>query len=208
MKNFKMHLMNFLKMINKLLKITLVLFAFSSPVLAKQDSGHLIGKGNANITIEIFASMTCPYCAKVHLEVLPGIIDNFTKNGKAKVILKDFPLDLAALNAAKISKCVATDSVLKFHDAIYSKQSEWMRGKNINEVNIKIKKIASSFGIDDKQFESCLANKENEEMVLKSRIEAKNLHDINSTPTIIINNKKYTGNFSIKDISKYINKIK
>ena len=80
MKNFKMHLMNFLKMINKLLKITLVLFAFSSPVLAKQDSGHLIGERNANITIEIFASMTCPHCAKVHLEVLPGIIDNFTKN--------------------------------------------------------------------------------------------------------------------------------
>jgi protein-disulfide isomerase len=98
--------------------------------------------------------------------------------------------------------------VLKFHDAIYSKQSEWMRGNNIDEVNMKIKKIASSFGIDDKQFKSCLTNKDNEEMVLKSRIEAKNLHDINSTPTIIINNKKYTGNFSFKDISKYINKIK
>jgi protein-disulfide isomerase len=203
-----MHLMNFLKMINKLLKIALVLFAFSSPVLAKQDSGHVIGETNANITIEIFASMTCPHCAKVHLEVLPGIIDNFTKNGKAKVVLKDFPLDLSALNAAKISKCIATDSVLKFHDAIYSKQSEWMRGNNIDEVNLKIKKIASSFGIDDRQFESCLANKDNEEMILKSRIEAKNLHNIDSTPTIIINNKKYTGNFSVKDISKYINKIK
>jgi protein-disulfide isomerase len=83
-----------------------------------------------------------------------------------------------------------------------------MRGNNIDEVNLKIKKIASSFGIDDKQFDSCLADKDNEEMVLKSRIEAKNLHDINSTPTIIINNKKYTGNFSVKDISKYINKIK
>ena len=142
------------------------------------------------------------------MEVLPGIIENFIKNGEAKVILKDFPLDLAALNAAKISKCIATDSVLKFHDTIYSKQSEWMRGNNIDEVNLKIKKIASSFGIDDKQFKSCLTNKDNEEIVLKSRIEAKNLHDINSTPTIVINNKKYTGNFSVKDISKYINKIK
>ena len=208
MKNFKMHLMNFLKMINKLLKITLVLFVFSSPALAAQDSGHVIGEKNANITIEIFASMTCPHCAKVHLEVLPGIIESFAKNGKAQIVLKDFPLDLAALNAAKISKCIATGRVLEFQDAIYAKQSEWMRGNNIDEVNLKIKKIASSFGIDDKQFESCLSNKDNEEMVLKSRIEAKNLHNINSTPTIIINNKKYTGNFSVKDISKYINKIK
>jgi protein-disulfide isomerase len=40
--------------------------------------------------------------------------------------------------------------------------------------------------------------------VLKSRIEGTKKYNVNATPTIIINGKKYTGEYSYKAISKYI----
>ena len=211
MRNFKMHLKNFLKMTktnNILIKLALILFLFANPAKALDNSDLVIGEKDSKITIEIYSSLTCPYCAKLHLEVLPGLIKNFTKNGEAKIILKDFPLDLSALNAAKISRCVSKEKMVKFLDRIYLKQSEWTRGKNILEINEKIKKISSNFGIGDQKFNSCLADEKNEELILQSRIEGSKKHSINSTPTIIINNKKYTGNYTVEDISKYIEKIK
>lgn len=206
-----MHLKNFLnmnKLNNILSRITLVLFLFICPVKALDNSDLVIGEKDAKITIEIYSSLTCPFCAKLHSEVLPELIKNFTRNGQVKIILKDFPLNLPALNAAKISRCVSKDKMLQFIDEIYLRQLEWSTGKNILQVNEKIKKIALNFGITDQKFKSCLVNKKNEELILRSRIEGSKKHKINSTPTIIINDKKYKGNYTIKDISKNIEKIK
>lgn len=193
---------------NILIKLALILFLFTNSVKALDNSDLVIGEKDSKITIEIYSSLTCPHCAKVHLEVLPGLISNFTKNGEAKIILKDFPLDLSALNAAKIARCVSKEKMLEFLDRIYLKQSEWTRGKNILEINEKIKKISSNFGIDDQKFDLCLADEKNEELILQSRIDGSKKYSINSTPTIIINNNKYTGNYTVEDISKYIEKIK
>ena len=55
------------------------------------------------------------------------------------------------------------------------------------------------------KFDGCLSNKNFESKVLKSRINAQNKYDINSTPTLIINEKKYKGSF--KNIDKYIQKL-
>jgi Protein-disulfide isomerase len=54
------------------------------------------------------------------------------------------------------------------------------------------------------QFDKCIINEKNEELVLKSRIEGTKKYNVNATPTIIINGKKYTGEYSYKAISKYI----
>ena len=194
--------------INQLLiKAILFLFLLNSTTTAFELTSHTIGKENSAINIEIFSSFTCPHCAKLHLNILPDLIKNYTNTGKAKITLKDFPLDLAALNASKIEKCILDKNKLKFHDTIYLKQSEWASGSNIEEINQKLKKISLDLGMSDEIFNSCLNNQKNEEFVLKTRIDAQKKYNINATPTLVINNKKYNGDYTFSAISKYIEKI-
>jgi protein-disulfide isomerase len=204
-----MHLKIFSKMkISKLLiKTILLLFLLNNKTIAIELNSHTIGKENSAISIEIFSSFTCPHCAKLHLNILPDLIKKYTDTGRAKITLKDFPLDLAALNASKIEKCIPVKNKLKFHDTIYLQQSEWASGSNIEEINQKLKKISSDLGISNEIFNSCLNDPKNEEFVLQTRIEAQKKFNINATPTIVINNKKYNGDYTISAISKYIEKI-
>ena len=60
-------------------------------------------------------------------------------------------------------------------------------------------------GLEDKDFNNCAKNKDFEKKVLQSRINAQSKYGINSTPTLIINEKKYMGSF--ENIEKYIQKL-
>lgn len=209
MKNLKMLLKNFLKMKikNIILKIIIFLAIFSFPAQSIETGDHVLGSQDAKISVEIFSSLTCPHCAKFHLNVLPGLIKKFVETKKIKIYLKDFPLDLAALNAAKIARCISNKNSMLFLDEIYTKQSEWAVGNNIKEINQKIKKISSKHNMNDKDFDSCINNEKVEKEVLTSRIEAQKMYNITGTPTIIINQKKYEGSYNLEEISKYISKI-
>ena len=127
--------------ISSLAKLVLLLLLFTYPVKALETTDHFIGKDGAKIKIEIFSSLTCPHCAKLHLNVLPELIKNYADTEKASINLKDFPLDLPALNAAKIAKCISPKKILKYYDTIYSTQPEWVTGSNIGEINKKLSSI-------------------------------------------------------------------
>ena len=52
----------------------------------------------------------------------------------------------------------------------------------------------------------CLNNNLAQDNVLNQRIEAQKKYKIESTPTILINEKRYTGNFDYKQFKKIIEK--
>ena len=56
-------------------------------------------------------------------------------------------------------------------------------------------------------FEKCLSNKAIEDYVLNDRIEGVKKFDVNATPTIIINNKKFDKALNYKNLKKYLEKL-
>ena len=62
-------------------------------------------------------------------------------------------------------------------------------------------------GISSKQFEKCLINEAISDKILNDRIEAAKKYSIDSTPTIVINEKKLEGSVSFKNIKKRIEKL-
>ena len=90
-------------------------------------------------------------------------------------------------------------------DQIYKNQSKWNNAKTLVELKSNLNGITKSIGLDDKDFKKCITNKDFEKKFLQSRINAQSKYGINSTPTLIINEKKYTGTF--KNIEKYIQKL-
>ena len=167
----------------------------------------VIGSDNALVKIKIFSSLTCPHCATFHTKVVPKIRKSYIESGKIQLIFIDFPLDQAAFNASKLLHCVDQNKQITFLDNIYENQNEWTSGVNINEINNNLKKIVKNLGITSVEFNKCLGDESISDKILNGRIDGNQKYSINSTPTIVINEKKLEGSTSFKNIEKKIEKL-
>lgn len=166
-----------------------------------------MGSYDAVVKIKIFSSLTCPHCANFHKEVIPKLKKEYVDTGAVQLIFIDFPLDQAAFNASKLLNCVEEKKQIKFLDTIYENQGEWTNGSSIENINENLKKIAENLGISSIQFDKCLIDETISDKILNGRIEASRKYSINSTPTIVINEKKLEGSINYKNIKKKIEKI-
>ena len=167
----------------------------------------VIGSHDAIVKIKVFSSLTCPHCASFHNKVVPKIKKEYVESGKVQIIFIDFPLDQAAFNASKLLHCLDQKKQIEFLDIIYETQSKWTNGSNISDINNNLKKIVKNLGISSMQFDKCLIDEVISDKILINRIEANKNYSINSTPTIIINEKKLEGSASFKNIKKKIEKL-
>jgi len=167
----------------------------------------VLGDNNAPVKIKIFSSLTCPHCANFHIEVLPEIKKKYVETGKVQLIFIDFPLDEFAFNASKLLHCLEQKKQILFLDTIYEKQDKWTAGSNVEEINENLKEIVKILGISSDQFDKCLNDDEISDKILNGRIEGHKKYSINSTPTIVINEKKFDGVNNFKNIKKKIEKL-
>jgi len=197
--------------ISILIKTIFFLFIFSlksySDNLKINNDLVTLGEDKANIKIKIFSSFTCPHCANFHFNIVPQIKKKYVDTGKVQLIFIDFPLDQAAFNVSKLLHCVEKNKQISFMDNIYKKQNQWTDGSNIEEINKNIKKIVESMGISSTQFDKCLIDEDISDKILNGRIDASKKYTINSTPTIVINEKKLEGSVSFENIKKKIEKL-
>ena len=163
------------------------------------------GNENAKITIIAYESLTCSHCANFHKDVYPLLKKEFIDKGLVKIEFRHFPLDIAALNASKISQCKQEQS-LEVLEKLYSNQQAWVKGKGIDELNNNLKEFLKNAGFNI-DFDKCINNKEIEDYVLNDRIEGTKNFKVNSTPTIIINNEKFEKSLNYKNLKKTLEKL-
>ena len=149
--------------------------------------------------------MTCSHCANFHKNVFPELKKEFLDTGIAKIEFRHFPLDIAAFNASKVAQC-KNDGNSDILESLYANQQKWVKGSSIQEANKNLQKFLKSegFSID---FETCVNNKEIEDFVLNDRIDGTKNFKVNSTPTIIINNKKFEKALTYKNLKKALEKL-
>ena len=191
---------------NKLvLKILFFLLIFS-PVNSEEKVKSIIdGNLNAKVNIIIFESLTCSHCANFHKDIFPKIKKQYIDQGLVSIEFKSFPLDLAAFNASKIAHC-KNDGDSKILHYLFLNQDDWVKGETIDQLNINLKTIVNkqNFDID---FNECLSNKKIEDHILEDRINGVKKFEVNATPTIIINNKKFDKPLNFKNLKKIIEKL-
>mgnify|MGYP001349677561 FL=1 len=163
------------------------------------------GNDNAKVKILVYESLTCSHCANFHKDVYPQLKEEFLDKGLASIEFRNFPLDIAALNASKLAHC-KNDGKSKILHFLYLKQKEWIEGNTIEELNSNLKEIIKdqNFGLD---YEKCVADKKVEDHILEDRIEGAKKFEINATPTIIINDKKFEKTLNFKNLKKAIEKL-
>ena len=184
--------------------ILLIFILFSTPVESKILS---IGKSNAKVTVKVFSSLTCPHCANFHNKIFNQLKKEFIDKGLVKFEHHAFPLDLAALNAEIIVRChIDKNKNFKLLEKVYEKQKKWAVGSDINKINESIKKIGLELNLSNVDMDNCLKNEKVQDDILNQRIEAQKKYKIESTPTILINEKKYSGKVDYEQFKKEIEK--
>lgn len=179
-------------------------FIFTVHVDSKEIS---MGNTDASVTVKVFSSLTCPHCASFHNKIFNNLKTDFIDKGLVRFEHYAFPLDLAALNAELVVRCQTNnDKRFKLLEEIYSKQKFWAVGSDINKINDLIKDIGLGFGLTKDKMNSCLKNSKVQDEILNERIKAQKKYKINSTPTIIVNERKYEGKIDYKTFKKIIDK--
>ena len=189
----------------KYLKIFFIFFLiFSTQAKSKVLS---IGNSDAKVTVKVFSSLTCPHCANFHTSIFNLLKKEYIDNGLVKFEHHAFPLDLAALNAELVVRCAANkERKFKLLEEIYKKQKTWAIGSDINKINNLIKKVGLGFDLTEDKMNLCLKDSGVQDEILNERIEAQKKYKIESTPTIIINGKKYSGKVDYEKFKKVIEK--
>ena len=163
------------------------------------------GSSSAKITIVTYESLTCNHCADFHKNVYPELKKDFIDKGLVRIEFRNFPLDIAAFNAAKIGQC-NNDGKSDLIHILFSGQNKWARGKTPEEATKYLKKFLENEGVNI-DFEKCLSDKSIEDYVLNDRIEGVKKFEVNATPTIIINDKKFDKALNYKNLKKYLEKL-
>ena len=189
---------------NKIIFITILFFGLVAESSA-QTKRIVSGNENSKITIIAYESLTCSHCANFHKEIYPKLKEDFIDKGLVKIEFRNFPLDVAAFNAAKIAQC-NSNLGLEILETLYTNQNFWVKGTTIEELNNNLKTLIKKKGFDI-DFDKCITDKEIEDFVLNDRIEGVKNFKVNSTPTIIINNKKFEKTLNYKNLKNSLEKL-
>ena len=173
-------------------------------VLQITKDDRILGNPEAPITIVEYASLTCPHCAHFANEVLPEIKKEWIDTGKAKLVLRDFPLDEPALRAAMIARCAPPERYYAFADTFFAAQEKWVRSGDYREALARLAKLG---GMGQAEFDTCIKNTELENKIVEGRLRATQELEVSSTPTFFVNGSKLAGAPTREEFEKLLSNL-
>jgi protein-disulfide isomerase len=113
------------------MKIHALAVALLLPCLAAGqdvDKGKTMGNPAAPLMFELYSDFMCPACKNLHENVLPAIILDYVKTGKAYLVFREFPLPAHMYSRQAAALAVAASRMGKYQpvsDALFKYQVAW-----------------------------------------------------------------------------------
>jgi protein-disulfide isomerase len=113
------------------MKILAFAFAALLPCLAAGpdvDQGRTMGDPAAPLMFELYSDFMCPGCKHLHESVLPAIVLDYVKTGKAYLIFREFPLNAHKYSRQAAVLAVAAARIGRYQavsDALFRSQQVW-----------------------------------------------------------------------------------
>lgn len=158
----------------------------------------IIGNADAPVTIIEYSSLSCPHCANFHANELPELKKELLDSGKAKLVLRQFPLNAPALRGAQLVGCADADQRLNFTKVLFEMQAEWAFTP---EFMNSLKQIAAVGGMNEEKFAACMEDKTTEEALIASTKAASEKLKINATPSFFVNGEPFAGDITAKGLA-------
>jgi protein-disulfide isomerase len=163
---------------------------------------YRMGNPKAKVTVIEYASDTCPHCARFAAEVFPAFKAKYVDTGQVLYIFREFPTDPAQLSAAGfvMARCAGEAKYFDVVNALFKAQPTAKSGLDFLMAGAKVG------GLSEDQVKACLDNPAGI-TDLNARVQnAVNVEKIDSTPTLIVNDKKLnnTTEITFKDLDAAI----
>ena len=150
--------------------------------------------GNAEAAVQIveYASFTCPHCAAFDQGSFKQLRADYIDTNKIGFTYREVYFDRYGLWASMVARCDGENKFFGISDLIYKGQSEWVRAGEPAAIVEELRKIGRLAGIDNDALEACLQDGEKAQTLVAWWEENQKADDISSTPSFIINGKKYS----------------
>jgi len=161
------------------------------------DLPHM-GNPEAKVVLVEFADFQCPHC-KLASEVMAKVAKKY--DDKIAFYYKHYPLPFHPQAEKAAVASYAAHKQGKFwpmHDLIFANQDSLSPAK--------LKSFAQQLGLNMDKFEADLKNPEVIQMVATDKAEGEKAQ-IDGTPALFVNGKRYMGEKSVEEVSKYIDNL-
>lgn len=154
-----------------------------------------IGNENAKLLVVEWFDYQCPFCKRIHDEVITQLIKDYVDTGKVKIVFKDYAfLGADSTTAALVARAVweaYPDKFYQWHSAMYDNQDEEHGGWG-NKTDILA--LAKSLGMDSNKLDQLMTSKatEYQKIIDADKAEGTSL-GINGTPGTIIGKQLISG---------------
>jgi protein-disulfide isomerase len=155
------------------------------PPLEAMLAERAIGNAEAAVTVQEFFSLTCVHCATFHLETFPRVKVELIETGRVRVVLRDFPLDQAALAAAAVARAMPPERYEPFLSTLFRTQAQWARRSFVDD----LARIAALAGMPRATYDAALASVELQRGILEQRLAAEQRFRIEATPSFVFNDR-------------------
>jgi protein-disulfide isomerase/uncharacterized membrane protein YphA (DoxX/SURF4 family) len=160
-----------------------------APQAVTVDSGVLIGKPTAKVTIEMYEDMQCPACKQFEAAVRP-VLDKAIEDGTVQVhyyviaFLNGQSVNFYSTRGANAAYCAADAGVFKpYHDLLYENQPA---ERTAGPENDALAAQGAKVGATSPAFTSCVRTGKYASFVDKITDQA-NIDGVSSTPTVLVN---------------------
>ena len=169
------------------------------------------GNPDAKVTIINFDDLECPFCARMHATLFPGLLKAY--GDRVRIIYKDYPLAEIhpwAIHAAVDAHCLAeqnSEAFWNFADYVHS-NAKTVGGNSLAEAFSNLDKQTIAEGesrhLDAQKLKACVT-KSDDSVVRASMAEADKL-GVDAAPTLFINGEKLSGALPEADVRAVIDR--
>lgn len=150
-----------------------------------------LGEADAPIEVIEYASFTCPHCATAHANLLPQLKTNYVDTGKVRFVHREVFFDKYGMWASLIARCGGSEKYFGIIDLIYKSQSTWARAGSDAAIADELRKIGRLAGIGSEELDACMNDSEKLQSLVSWYQANATAHQIESTPSFIVNGEKY-----------------
>ncbi len=157
-------------------------------------------EGNADASVQVieYASFTCPHCATFHENTYKQIKADYIDTGKIGFTFREVYFDKFGMWASMIARCDGPEKFFGVTDLMMKGQSTWARAGSEAAIADELRKVGRLAGMESDQIEACLTDGDKLQTLVAWYQQNVTEHDIQSTPSFIINGEKYS-NMSYAD---------
>lgn len=168
------------------------------------------GPANAPVVIVGFDDLECPFCAKMHAQLFPALLERY--KDQVRIVYRDFPLDQHpwAVRAAVDANCLAAQSVPGYWnlvDYIHSHAAD-MGGteKTLAKANETLDTLTKEEGKRQKVNEATLnlCIEKQDDTAVKASIKVASDLGVEATPALFINGERLEGAVPVEYVYRMI----